>query len=153
MKLHHHLETFSAFEDFLVEKNIHITKYDKEQLHGRGRQSYLARDKVKTKDEKDCLFVEWITGGMTGGSCWHDEGATRARDAEMEPELEDLDKIITSIYPRIPYLEYKKIEKLIQRGERTEREYYGNYTEYAYKFIPITDLYQFLVDAWMGEDE
>jgi hypothetical protein len=88
------------------------------------------------------LYIEWRTGGMSGGSCWGDRA--RPCGGEQEPPFESLDELLLKIVPKLSFLQYKKIEKLIKTYEYTRSEYYGNYYEYTRKYIVLEDLYNLL---------
>lgn len=91
----------------------------------------------------DSISIEWRIGGMTGGNCWGDCPEWPVT-ADPEPEFEMIDKILEKYLPNISYLDYKKLASLIKYDEHTEREYYGNYTEYAIKTINGVELYNFI---------
>ena len=138
---HQALQSYEAFLDFLEKEKVYVSDYGEEDKR---QESWKDTPEMrKNRKRQKVLYAEWVSGGMYGGSCLGDRAESRG--ADPEEELEGLDKILTTIYPTIPYLQYKKIEKLIQRGERIISEYYGNYTNYDYKFIPIEDIYNFLV--------
>lgn len=121
--------------------------------YGRHWESHFPTKNKKTGEYNkptadDCLYLEWRTGGQSGGSCW-DEGDTDPHyplDGEKEPEFTDLDKILTELCPKISFLQYKTLSTdMIKYDERTENEYYGNYTNYGIKTVRLGDLYDKLV--------
>jgi hypothetical protein len=92
----------------------------------------------------DYLSCEWITGGISGGSCWDedDRDSRYASARQKEPEFTDLDKVLTAFCPDIAFLLYKKLTAdTIKYSDRTEHEYYGNKTEYGIKSVRLGDLY------------
>ena len=94
------------------------------------------------------LEVSWRYGGVSGGSCW-DDGKDHhySMTGDPEPSFEDLDKLLLKVAPNISFLVYRNLEnKLVERDERSENEYYGNYTEYGIKRINIGKLYTYLVE-------
>jgi hypothetical protein len=101
---------------------------------------------VSLYDEKptadDYLYEQWVTGGQGGGSCWGDD-ADRPVEPEPEPEFADLDAILETICPNITFLQYKSVvASVVRRGDRSVREYYGNYTDYGVKTVRLGDLYE-----------
>lgn len=92
----------------------------------------------------DSIEVSWCIGGMTGGSCWGGAVDTPVR-AEPPCELDALTNILMEVAPGMSFLQYKKIEQLIETGTRGGGgDYYGNYTDYAYKRLDIRKLYEAL---------
>ena len=99
----------------------------------------------------DLAFFEesWRIGGEQGGSCWDDgtEDHHCPITASPEPPMSDLDELLLKVAPNISFLVYRNLEnKLLQRDERRESEYYGNWTEYGIKRINIKKLYDYLVE-------
>jgi hypothetical protein len=89
----------------------------------------------------DYLFIEWSTGGVSGGSCWESSDPQPYSTDEPEPEFTDLENVLLSIFPSIPYLQYKAFASLIKEDYRTEYEYYGNSIDYSNKRISLRDIY------------
>lgn len=99
--------------------------------------------KDEDKSFQGC-YIEWTTGGLTGGSCWGTE-ANEAVTGEIEPEFEDLDKILENICPSISFLQYKDVcREIIKTYEGQHNEYYGNYRTYCIKYFSAEDLYNVL---------
>ena len=91
----------------------------------------------------------WVTGGRCGGSCWDDgeEDHHRPRSSDTEEPFTSLDNLLLKFCPNLSFIHYKKIsEKLIQRYQHSDNEYYGNYTDYEFKYIQVKDLYNYLKD-------
>jgi hypothetical protein len=96
----------------------------------------------------DHLYLEWRTGGQSGGSCWDDgkDDPHYPVTGEKEPEFEQLDKLLAELCPGITFLQYKTLAAdTMKYDERTENEYYGNYTNYGIKTIRLGDLYEKLL--------
>jgi len=62
---------------------------------------------VKTKVDP-FIELDWVTGGITGGSCWGGE-ADQPIESEKEPDFSELDLILEEFAPNITYLQYKKL--------------------------------------------
>lgn len=123
--------TFEEFLEKIKAENINVTD-----------TLYLS---YKKEVKGPLIYIEWITGGMSGGSCWGDEASPI--ETESEPKFEALDKILTIVCPNISYLGYRKVESsLIQKGTSYESGYYGNNREYDNKYIILKDLYDFFVN-------
>lgn len=99
---------------------------------------------------KNTIGVKWKTGGKSGGNCWNagEDNRHYSIEGEREPNLESVDLIIEKICPEINFLIYKRLyRELLIYNEDNENEYYGNYTNYAYKYIDLEKLYN-----WLGEN-
>jgi hypothetical protein len=93
--------------------------------------------------ERGEIRIEWTVGGVTGGSCWGTEHIPR--NAEPEPEFKDLDKILEQLCPDISFLQYKRLcREVIEIGEDTRNDYYGNYRDEAYKKVSLCRLWRVL---------
>lgn len=114
---------------FNKKKGLWYDEYDKHEKLTKGQTI------------NDFLFVEWHTGGISGGSCWESSNPQPYSTDEPEPEFTDLDNVLLSICPSIPYLQYKSFNNLIKEDYRTELEYYGNCEEYKNKKISLRVIY------------
>lgn len=103
------------------------------------------------KPEKDGKIREkWSTGGMSGGSCWGDEPEYFSCD-EKEPEFLYLDSIIEYYYPKVGFIQYKRlIQELVKYSSDREYCYYGNYDDYSIKEVDLKKLY-FKLQEWLEE--
>lgn len=91
------------------------------------------------------LQIQWVTGGMTGGSCWEDSEADTAINSDPEPEFTELDEVLEKICPQITFMQYKRINKKVTEiSSDTSYEYYGNYTNYTRKTVQLRKLYDTL---------
>lgn len=103
----------------------------------------LAVYAAEQKEPRDCWIVnKWQSGGQSGGSCWGAEH--HSVEGESEPDFIALDDLLAVVIPDISYLEYKKLMRTVNVVEKIQRDsgdYYGNYDEYTYKAIHVTDLY------------
>jgi len=94
---------------------------------------------------KKIIGCDWSTGGLHG-NCW--DSTMSSSDAQEEPELQDLDTILTHFAPKITFLQYKTLcKELIKRGTTCEMEYYGGHSNYGYKYIELRALYDYLKDT------
>ena len=125
-------------------KKLSICVYTKTtDRYNRGFE-YENTSKVKI-DENNYLYESWMSGGVTGGSCWDNGDATyHSMPGEKEPEFQSLDLILESICPEITFLKYKNLCKCVEYGKYSRNEYYGNSTEYGIKYIKLIDLYNAL---------
>ncbi len=97
--------------------------------------------------KEHAVYMRWNTGGASGGasggSCWGDEA--EHYDGDDEPDFVVLTKVLEKVCPTLSFSHYKKIENLITSNYETDYEYYGNYTDYQIKFIPLSEIYNCLV--------
>lgn len=97
------------------------------------------------KITKPRLFVEWSTGGVSGGSCWDNSNPQPYTNNDKPKELQILDAILENICPSISFLQYKNlVNSLIKYDSRTESEYYGNSTDYTSQMVVLRELYNYL---------
>lgn len=61
----------------------------------------------------------------------------------------EFDRLLEEIAPNISFLKYKNLINSIHWSttEYCDNEYYGNYTEYGYKYITCDQLYNDLLNA------
>ncbi len=84
------------------------------------------------------------TGGASGGNCWGDS-AERYSNSKSEDAFKPLDTILTKVCPNITYLKYREIESLLMEDQDSDREYYGNYTNYTTYTLDIGKLYDTII--------
>lgn len=102
------------------------------------RKSYYSKDDLEK--EKDVFFSEiWRIGGLTGGNCWGGN-ADQSISAEDPSEFTQLDSFLEKYFPKITFLQYKKLLPLIKTQDFSVSEYYGNYTEYRISYVKFKDV-------------
>jgi hypothetical protein len=86
------------------------------------------------------------TGGVSGGSCF-DEGLEDPHHGytveHEDPEIEGLDAVLAELCPQITFLQYKRMvkEACFKTKTRQDNDYYGNHSDYVYKYVRLEDLY------------
>ncbi len=128
------------YEQFLKEVAKHVAIH-LELEH----DIYGYRNKKSEVKGKFLVSDKWTTGGASGGNCYGDDAKT-IYFAEKEKPLTDLDKLLGQLMPSISYLRYKNVESLIEIHNWHESEYYGNYYDYAVKYIDLVDLFKEIQD-------
>ena len=96
---------------------------------------------------KNSIRVTWNTGGASGGNCWDDtEPVYHESDVEAPSfyDSEDYISIIKKFCPSMLFDKAAVLSNLIYEGSYSENEYYGNYEDYSYQEIEITDLVDFI---------
>ena len=90
------------------------------------------------------IYMRWITGGVTGGSCWG--GELRHYEGDPEPDFVALELVLNELKPNLTFLQYRKIEReLIHTNEEGDRtDYYGNRDDYMVKYVILPELINYL---------
>lgn len=131
-----------TYEQF-VETVINV--YNKTELRGE-HIDFLDYDYSNNFSIPTHIKIEYESRGATGGSCWGGE-ASYYENTDVDAEFVVLDELLEIICPKISYLEYRKLTKLIKTTSREQYEHYGNWTEYKSKNLDLKSLYQFLKDT------
>jgi len=97
-------------------------------------------------DTSEVFFQSWIIGGKSGGNVWGEDHYTVS--AEKEPDPEALYEVFEKL--GLSYWTGRKIEREQKTGTYTERAYYGDFTENAYKWISVDAVYDKLVEFGMA---
>lgn len=88
------------------------------------------------------IYSRYEIGGYRGGSCWG--SIAKPYIVDEKPKFKVLDMVLKKIKPDLTYLEFRELEDLIQTNEDSDREYYGNSTDYKIEYIILSDLYKTL---------
>ena len=89
------------------------------------------------------IYSKYTHGGAKGGSCWGDN-AEEYTSEKPENHMAILDIVLEEIAPKITFLMYRKIQRLIQSNKEHTWEYYGNYTDDTIEYLKVSDLENFL---------
>lgn len=106
---------------------------------------YAAEHNLK----KGMFEASWSLGGTSHG--WG--GHTHTVGAEAEAALDDLDEFLIENYPTIGFLQYKMIERKIERTSDDKSDYYGGSVTYGRKSLSYTDLSEVLVKYKLASGE
>ena len=98
---------------------------------------------IPTDIKEHVIYSRYGTGGARGGSCWGTRAEYYTEDVPKD-HFKVLDIVLEELFPNISYLQYKKIDSLIKNNDETDREYYGNYTEWNIEYIILSDLISLL---------
>lgn len=145
-----------TFEEFVKKCELILEKFS-----GNGQLEYAhyedelygySRRKTKAKKiEEIRLTHKYEVGGVSGGSCWDSSNPQPYFVSHPDDEFEIFDYLLSEINPRIAFLEYQKLQKQIKETEITDREYYGNCTEYILLSIPLQVIYDSIKASWENE--
>ena len=119
-----------------------ITKQDIEEINAicpfYEQGIFVQPNGIPTDVKEPVIYMRWTVGGRQGGSCWRTP--THEREAEDKPKFKALDLVLKRIKPDITFLQYREIEELVHTNEETDREYYGNSTDYKIEYIILSEL-------------
>ena len=117
-----------------------------EEFHNLVRDVYFDRQySYWNCGDENNYIMEHNTGGATGGNCWGDDAHDYVSD-EPIPDV-NIDSLLELVCPNITYLQYKKvIDNVVKTSRRTDREYYGNYSNYIIKTINYRELYDKFIE-------
>jgi hypothetical protein len=132
------LKTFSGNGE------LEYSHYKEKNARYNCREDYEKVDEIR-------LTHKYEVGGISGGSCWDDSDPQPYTVSRPDNEFEIFDFLLSKLNPRISFLEYKKLEKQIKQEEITDREYYGNCTEYVILSIPLQVIYDNVKSSWENE--
>lgn len=93
--------------------------------------------------EGPCIVQVHLHDGADGGDCWGSD-ATRWVNENPPQSFLPLDEILRFFKPEISYLDYRKIEQMIEVDRSSENDYYGNYNNFKLFKLDIRKLYGFL---------
>lgn len=135
---------YMSYEQFIELVNeLKLDVYDEQRLASRTDSFFYRGKKERTYGDKLYLFHEWTSGGMSGRGYWG--GELEAVEGDPEPGWTELDDLLAKVAPKITYLEYKKIDRMVTTGSYNDGgDYYGNYYTKSYKHIDLRELYDYL---------
>jgi len=90
------------------------------------------------------IYMRHETGGWRGGGYGEFDTAKPYENEEPKPKFKVLDLTLNRLVPKLTYLQYRQVEELIHTNNETEREYYGNSTDYEIQYIVLSELYKLL---------
>lgn len=94
-------------------------------------------------EPKFALFLKWSVGGVRGRSCWG--GTPEAYvSTDPEPAWTHLEDILEQFCPKITYLQFRRLERLVTIADDGYMDYYGNSTDYCVKILLLEDLWNFI---------
>lgn len=95
---------------------------------------------------EDYIAVAWMVDGEQGGNCW---GDSPSRVSAEDPI--DLEPLLTMFLedevPQVTFLQYTKLRReCFEEYERSESEYYGNWSRHKGIALNMRKLYDELVE-------
>jgi len=104
---------------------------------------FLEPTMIPINIKEHVIYSRYETGGVEGGSYRGGKNCRYVNDPPAE-RFKILDLVLEKLKPNITYLQYKKIDSMIHSNEETEREYYGNSTDYKVEYIILSELEEYL---------
>lgn len=104
----------------------------------------LAKMNAKELDE---LAIEesWISGGLTGGSCYSNDDHYAVDPSEPIDINPKLASVVEEFKPdTLMSYYFKTINPLIKNISYSKGEYYGNYYNYSRVYVNLRELYDVL---------
>lgn len=99
---------------------------------------------IDNKIKEYVLYNRYVEAGASGGNYLGDNAEEFINFEKHTTISEVIDLVLEKTCPGITYLQAKKIDKLIIRNNKTEYEYYGNYSDYVIEYIILSELEYFL---------
>jgi hypothetical protein len=100
---------------------------------------------IPTRVKVPVIYSRYETGGMSGGNCWGDEPRYYSEEPPKD-RMKVLDLFLEEYFPNITYLQYKKIDALVQDNSGSDNEYYGNSTDWKVEYIILSELEELLAE-------
>ena len=145
-----------SYEEFLIECQSICSSFEGQgelEMYHYDRNHGWRHSDVN-KIEKPRLYVQWSTGGVSGGSCWDSSDPQPYTNNEPAPELGVLDKVLEHFHSQLSFLQYRDLTaRLLKSDGYSVGEYYGNSTDYQYKEVDLRELYNYLVEKNFIKDE
>lgn len=145
--------------------NMELAEFFKNFLEDnkKGQSYYRKEYKDLHMDISAYIVVNVHTGGARGGNCWNDDPACPYR----EDRDDIIDDIKSTVLSAVQYtfeelgVDKKEYEFVVANlaynqfdadvSERTEYEYYGNYTEYKLYAVPVAEIFEPLLNEEQKE--
>ncbi len=93
------------------------------------------------------VYMSWMTGEVSGGSCWDSSNPRYYPSDNGKPKFEALDLVLKELMPSISFLQFREIENLVKKDDTTEYEYYGNRRDFDIEYIVLSELIKKL-ESW-----
>lgn len=135
---------FNEYKNSMGPLNNFIDYLEKNYKHECEISSEYGSDVSYQMDDFERGFIFWgyETGGASGGNCWGDDATSYHVEEKPKKEFPVLKQVLRDIVPEISFLDFEELKEVIKDDVFTEREYYGNYTDYYYEYINPLDLFK-----------
>lgn len=135
------MKYFNNYKEFIsiISSKLYISN----DIYELQKECGIYEHDIIFNNKSDYIYEEYITGGMSGGSCWGTENYEIGRD---EPEYNDFYRfcllVCNTESEAIDELENIKNNFLISIDKDGSTDYYGNYTNYCYLVFDLKNYYE-----------
>ncbi len=136
-------------EDFFVLAKVYMERKVSEDyslgMVLRGLQPYERR---REEPSIDGFLRAAETGGVSGGSCWDSSNPQPYTSTVDDPGIgATIDGFLEEHFPSVSFMTYRKLVARVSSRDHTEREYYGNCTNYRLWTLSFEDAWSVLETA------
>lgn len=118
---------------------------DEQQVEILQREGFVVQkvDRGQYSVEDALISPRWRIGGRDGCEIWGKD----SKKSKIKPDDKPvwLEELLERIYPEIPYLKFRRLERACRQYTFTRDDFYGDYEEYAFEVLKLSDLHAALV--------
>lgn len=118
---------------------------DEQQVEILQREGFVVQkvDRGQYSVEDALISPRWRIGGRDGCEIWGKD----SKKSKIKPDDKPiwLEELLERIYPEIPYLKFRRLERACRQYMLTRDDFYGDYEEYAFEVLKLSDLHAVLV--------
>ena len=95
-------------------------------------------------ESKDLYLVQQIeVGGSSGGNCWGGESSRYINTEDLNKNFTDFEEALILLCPELTFANFLALRKdnIVKTQEHTEQEYYGDSTDFLYRYVSLKELY------------
>jgi len=140
--LSHDTYSYEYYEELQL---IHKKIFHQKNPNVRYQSIYDIDKLVDDISEWGVIFQVTEIGGASGGNCYGDEAHSyHLTNGNSSPFI--FDDLLTYIAPQLTFVQYRDMMNNLKMidGTDSKYEYYGNHTEYHYKYILLENLCSFM---------
>lgn len=104
---------------------------------------FVQPNHVPVHIKEPVIMSRYVKSGYSGGSCCGDKPTYFTKELPKD-HLQVLDLVLQELCPKISYLQYKSISRLIHSNEETDWNYYGNTDDWYCEYIILSELEKFI---------
>ena len=119
---------------------------DEQQVEILQREGFAVQkvDKGQYSVEDALISPRWrIGGGRAGVEFWGSDSERSKIEPDDKPVW--LEELLERICSEIPYLKFRRLELACRQYMFTRDDFYGDYEEYAFEVLKLSDLHAVLV--------
>lgn len=117
-----------------------------------GQGIFVQPNGVPTRIKEPVIFSYYVKAGKSGGSCW-DSPKPFVNHNVPQDHLRVLEVVLEELCPKITYLQYRRLNAILQSNEDfREHDYYGNFEDWCVNFITESNFKRFLQDEGLYQN-